>query len=532
VSFLPIVARELGTAARKPSTYRARTGFVIVTSLIAGLLLLVEGAGWARQMGNAVFPVLTTLAFIYCLLAGARQAADCLSEEKREGTLGLIFLTDLRGHDVVLGKLVSVSARAFQGLCAIFPVLSIGLLLGGITGGEFWRTIAVLVNALFFSLALGLCVSSLTREAHVALATTILALAFTVLAPLGIEWSLSRIWPACDLFGWVSPAAAGLLASDLAYQAHSTRFWGALSGNHTLGWLLLIMASICLPRSWQERSTPKHSWVRPESRLPEVRRLQAANRAALRVRLLEINPIYWLAARNERERLLLHTFVPLVAVCGVGLFLLSRFLGGYTLGIASVLNLGVTLMLKLWVAWHACATLAEAKRNGAVELLLATPLRVEEIIYGHWQALQRFFLWPTIAALALPVAPALEALVRQPPTGSSLLFLPVPAMTVFGMATFVLDLVALAWVGMWMGLSHTKNIQAFGKTVLFVVIVPTVVFCFPNILFDLFWITWARRKLEHEFRQAATERYAPTFQAVDDFMVGSGPAALPPVIRA
>ena len=35
-------------------------------------------------------------------LCAMRNTADSLSAEKREGTLGLLFLTDLRGYDVVL----------------------------------------------------------------------------------------------------------------------------------------------------------------------------------------------------------------------------------------------------------------------------------------------------------------------------------------------------------------------------------------------------------------------------------------------
>ncbi len=532
MTFLPIVQRELSTAARQPATYRTRMAFVIVTSLLAALLLLVGEAGSGRKVGSAVFLPLSLAAFAYCLLAGARQAADCLSEEKREGTLGLIFLTDLRGHDVVLGKLVSVSTRALQGLFAFFPVLSVGLLLGGITGGEFWRTAGVLANALFFSLALALCVSSLTRESHVALGITLLALTLLVFAPLGMEWLMSKLWHSYGLFSWLSPAAAGLLLGDLTYQAQPGRFWGALLGNHFAGWSLLVLASIVLPRSWQERPASRPLWGQAESQPPEVRQRHATKRAALRQELLGINPIYWLAARKERDRVLLEVFVPVVVLAAVGLFLLGRLFDGYTLGLASVLNLGVTLLLKLLVAWHACATLAEAKRTGAVELLLATPLKVEDIIRGHWQALQRFFLWPTLATLLLPVAPAMDALLRQPPTGSALLFLPIPAMTLFGMATFVLDLVALGWVGMWMGLSQTKTLQAFGKTVLFVMIVPTLVFCLPNILFDLFWISWARRKLEHEFRRAATERGAAGLLPADHFLHPPPEPAFPPVIGA
>ena len=54
---------------------------------------------------------LTGSAVFYCLLSGVWFTADCLSEEKREGTLGLLFLTDLKGYDVVFGKLVATFAE-------------------------------------------------------------------------------------------------------------------------------------------------------------------------------------------------------------------------------------------------------------------------------------------------------------------------------------------------------------------------------------------------------------------------------------
>ena len=67
-----------------------------------------------------------------------------MSEEKREGTLGLLFLTDLRGFDVVLGKLVACSLRGAYGLVAALPVIGLALLMGGVTGFELWRLALVL----------------------------------------------------------------------------------------------------------------------------------------------------------------------------------------------------------------------------------------------------------------------------------------------------------------------------------------------------------------------------------------------------
>ena len=126
---------------------------------------------------------------LYCLLSGVWFTADCLSEEKREGTLGLLFLTDLKGYDVVFGKLVATSLNGFYAVLAVVPILALPLLLGGVTGGEFGRMALVVVNTLFFSLALGMCVSALSRSPRKAMAMTfLLILLFTAVLPACGAW--------------------------------------------------------------------------------------------------------------------------------------------------------------------------------------------------------------------------------------------------------------------------------------------------------------------------------------------------------
>src|SRR5207245_140427 len=119
------------------------------------------------------------------LSAGLFFTSDCLSEEKREGTLGFLFLTDLRGYDVAAGKLLATSLRGFYALLALFPVLAVTFMMGGVTGAEFWKTAVALLNALFFSLAAGLFISSLSRDSQKALAgTVLLMLLFTAGGPI------------------------------------------------------------------------------------------------------------------------------------------------------------------------------------------------------------------------------------------------------------------------------------------------------------------------------------------------------------
>src|SRR5207244_3232309 len=131
------------------------------------------GGSSSQNLGRILFNILTYYAFGMSLLAGVLLAADCLSEEKRDGTLGLLFLTDLKGHDVVLGKLIAVGLSALYGLVAVLPVTALPLLMCGVTGNEYWRVALAMVNALFVSLAAGILVSSLSRDAIKAMGNTL-----------------------------------------------------------------------------------------------------------------------------------------------------------------------------------------------------------------------------------------------------------------------------------------------------------------------------------------------------------------------
>src|ERR1043166_1883472 len=89
------------------------------------------------MMGKAVFNALSIMAVAYSLLIGPFITADCISSEKRDGTLGLLFLTDLRSFDVVLGKWAATSLAGFYGLVAVLPALAIPLVIGGGAPGEY-----------------------------------------------------------------------------------------------------------------------------------------------------------------------------------------------------------------------------------------------------------------------------------------------------------------------------------------------------------------------------------------------------------
>src|ERR1044071_9279281 len=61
----------------------------------------------ATSLGHSLLEIFGWTGFAGCVLAPILLTADCVSRERREGTLGLLFLTDLRGIDVILGKLAA-----------------------------------------------------------------------------------------------------------------------------------------------------------------------------------------------------------------------------------------------------------------------------------------------------------------------------------------------------------------------------------------------------------------------------------------
>src|SRR5689334_1698681 len=142
MTFLPIVQRELRVSARKRSTFWLRVVAALIGLVIGGGCLMVfslDTPGTAG-LGQVLFGVLTWMALIAALASGLFFTSDCLSEEKREGTLGFLFLTDLKGYDVAGGKLLATSVRGSYAFLAVVPMLAATLLMGGVTGVAFWKT--------------------------------------------------------------------------------------------------------------------------------------------------------------------------------------------------------------------------------------------------------------------------------------------------------------------------------------------------------------------------------------------------------
>src|ERR1017187_2384803 len=455
--FLPIVARELRVAARRRGTYRMRLTLAFGALLTGAVIFVATVGSSAQQTGQYIFQGLSWLCLLYCLLGGRRWTADCLSEEKREGTLGLLFLTDLKGYDVVLGKLTATSLAGFYGLLAVFPMLAIPLLLGGITSGEFWRIVLVLVDTFLFSLAVGVFGSALRRDHRRAMAANFMLLLLFIAAGPACAAAIGSFTPAHRFVPellFSCPAFALYLSADSVYTLQSELFWCSVGIIHGLTWLLLLLASWIAPHSWRDQ--PTGAGVRRWRAFWQACSYgRAAPRQAFRRRLLDVNAFYWLAARARPKPVQVWIFLGLMA----GWWLAGRVFAGAAWHDELVLITTAILLnttLKLWVVIEAGQRLAEDQKSGALELLLSSPLRVRDILRGQLLALRRQFLWPLLVIIAL------EFCFMRELHGRSLDPKVVPVWT-DRMLLLVGDLVALSWVAMASALTAKNQNQEIGR---------------------------------------------------------------------
>ena len=468
--FLPIVERELRVAARRRSSYWTRTGLALGAITIGAFLYLANADAPPQLLGPRIFPALVWLGMLFCFYAGRRSTADCLSEEKREGTLGLLFLTDLKGYDVVLGKLAATSLIGFYSLLAILPVLAIPILLGGITSGEFWRMALVLTNTFLFSLAVGMFASSLSRKSRRAMGVNLLLLVSIVGLPGACAWALAVCLPSHPFYPqlMLSCPFYSLYLSDASlYLSHKCVFWASVGIVHGLTWLLLLAASWIVPRSWQDKprqTAGSLAWAFESSG-------SKAAPQAYRTRLLNRNPFLWLASRSRSKPLLVWGVLAFVAVWWIwaslqfGMLWLSDSNSGTN--IATVIMLNVAL--KLWVPLEASRQLAEDRQSGAFELLLSTPLTVGDILRGQWLALRRQFLGPVLLSYGVVVGFMLISIHHSPAEHHSLF-----NAWLAGLLLFAVDVAALGWTAMYAAFTTRSANQAVVVTVTCLLIVPSL----------------------------------------------------------
>jgi hypothetical protein len=356
-----------------------------------------------------------------------------------------------------------------------------------------------LINAMFFSLAAGLCVSALVSDYARALASTlavvvIAAAGLPALAALGSVCGLSSAW---FCFTLASPFYPFACAGDTAYVAQPARFWVSLFASHLLGWLFLGLASVVLAQLWPNG----RAWTlaKPFARQAPSSWDCGSTRRRRRPRAFPFDPVRCLTGDGATLRWLVWAIVVwwAVVLCNGRLWRSQPFLaypGAKTFA----------FLLKTLVAFQACRFFVETRRNGSLELLLCSPLRNKDLLEAQWRALRRIFLWPLVVFLLLRIATVpyslpLAAFSRAAPTSAGSLletgFLGMFSITI----SLFADILAMGWFGMWLALTTKRPVLAPALTILFVLVLPSCLYRL-DLVADMLFVSWGTTQLQQDFR--------------------------------
>lgn len=454
---LPIVERELRLSARRAGTHWGRTGAgaAAIGLTIWSIYAQAGGGGWTSRAGRSTFITLALVATFSAVTSTLRLTAPAIAAEKREGTLGLLFLTDLKPYDVVFGKLAATMLNTFYRALAVVPVFAIPLLMGGVTAGDVARLAGVLMNAVFLAAAVGMLASTLSIEEKAASGLAWMLLLAIVGVPPGL--GALAVWLGAPAEIWrpffaLSPASSFF---DLLAQGAlgSGRFWIPLVTGQLCAWGCLALTCRIIPRVWQDRPATASQQTRNEL-FRDVFEGDRPARVERRRRMLAVNPIYWL---NNRDRLV--PWYPWFFLSAMACLAIWATFWLNTRWKEQKLVLGTCwllhLIFKTWVSSQAACAFSADRDRGALELLLSTPLTTADLLRGHWLGLKRLFAAPIGLFLAFEIFWICYALAKGTDSADRGWVFWVCTYAA-NLTVFLVDLWALGWVALWFG-ARSKN---------------------------------------------------------------------------
>jgi hypothetical protein len=489
MTFLPLLERELRARARSRATFWMRFGAVLVAAIICLPELLSGGFGTASNNGKFIFNGIVIIAFLLAC-GGCFLTADVISRERREGTLGLLLLTRVRNLDVLLGKFGSAGLTSICALAALLPMMMIPVLAGGVTGGEAFRKGLALLNTLFLALAVGLWASAGAKEMSHGIGRAVRMFAAVLVIPL--VFTIFDPSP----FSLLGPLSPFLMAGDRTYKHSPSNYWISLGLVHGAGWILLIAASRRLRTNTPETEEKIPTRFAGDAYYEYCRSLKRRWPRASISRTLQ--PVQFLTQRQRGIRATIWTAAIIALILQLGGLALMPF--GF-FGFLSIIRwLPVNIIPAALLAWAMSRFMIDARHNGALELLVTTPLGAKTIISAQWNALKQLLWGPLLTMLVPHLSQILIVGWRFGPGWTPDQMIRQWAFILFGLINAIFGIAALCWAGLWFGFKARSQTAAIVWTVAIAKAVPFLIYLvsqglltfgiFPTGIFSPYDVRW------------------------------------------
>ncbi|MDB6056623.1 MAG: hypothetical protein JWO95_467 [Verrucomicrobiales bacterium] len=420
-TFLPVLHRELRENSHRAFNYYLRPLAAGIAMFLLWLCVHnVEKEMNAPSMGLFLFSLLHTFLLLLIVIIVPVMTADSIAAEKRNGTLGLLFLTPLTARGIMIGKGCAHAFRAFTLWLSVLPILVIPFLLGGIAWFDVATAITMQFCAILISLAAGMLASALFRKRNATFgAASCFAFAFNIALSICFTFTFTTVALANSGFRGnrtVFDQSIELLPFVLTGYPEFFNFTGRMRSSMG-GWSAVLTTRPTYPHIWTQLLIASaliaflllfivliigawqinRSWRDKQSRVS----LKWSNRFCTPLflnrfksqmrRLLDRNPIAWLQQYSWRARTtkwglcLAFIIIETIAV--------SFLQNSYDL-LDSMITLQVLLLfiISIMFLFVGVSSFHTEKQSGALELILITPLRVTQIIYGRVHGLWKQFL--------------------------------------------------------------------------------------------------------------------------------------------
>jgi ABC-type transport system involved in multi-copper enzyme maturation permease subunit len=512
----PIFSREALTSPRQLRHFLIRSGYVaalFVLMYTAGQAMFgwqqVRSIGDVARFGSLVFQVFClvqlSLVLFFALLFGASGVA----QEKDRQTLILLLMTDMRDHELVLGKLFAGLLMVMVLVLASTPVLFLVLLLGGVGIDQVLWALAICAASAFTAGSWGLLVAYWREKTFQTLAISVLGFVILLGVVEGAVAGLSAL-PASS--GWAAVAAhwIGLLNPYRVLLGVLNPLSGrtGLEPAHVSAWdFLIVMAAatvvingitILRLRVWNPSRSFGGTIEAADEPAPEgtvagatpaaTARGGAANDA--RTRTIWANPVVWREICTKAYgRKILVIKAAYVVVAALIAFSVSQTLTSTDLVLGMISPAGVGLvglcLISLMLINAQAVTALTSERDGkTLELLLMTDVTAKEFIYGKLGGI----FYNTKELIVIPLALAGYVLfMRSSGTDQFAEAL------VFAMIGFLVLVLFAGTLGLHSGLSFERSRTAIANSL------GTIFFLFIGIFIFMLLLVEARSSFAQQF---------------------------------
>lgn len=401
----PLIARELRVQSRKRSTYSARVGW----GLAAIAVLLFFTLNFPGQSANGRY-LLSTIHF--CLFAmlfilAPVAASDSISREKREGTLGLLFLTRLTPAQVVLGKLATHCIRLLYLALMMLPFMVLPVLLGGVGLQDFVLSAATLFTITAAGVAAGLIASALLLNFGAALCWAIfLAAALGFIAGASVANAALYLFPNSipgnvDLELRIFLFGPGLMIVPLlatTFVGTKALWWFVAAALLALSLLFVAFAVLFAARKVAQHSefageTKRQIAFRKKFLTPILWRKTFRRFMS---RSLDRNPLIWLEYRTAWARTARWAMILIVIIAETGLLMLMverpDFMTAHFLMLATLVG---------FMTFKSSSSFQREKESGAFELILVTPFTERKLWAARLRAVASYYGLPVFLLIGL-----------------------------------------------------------------------------------------------------------------------------------